>query len=73
MISRFFDEGFLYVGDLREAHTLRDQILEAVVETKTVRTMEAVIRKRIKGEVRREMRGGKTTTERVFPELPKTL
>jgi len=70
MISEFFDEGYLYVESLRKAVDLRDQVLEAVVEAKTVRTMEKVLRKKIRAEVSKQKRGGKVATERVLPELP---
>lgn len=51
-ISKFFEEGFLVVEDIRLAIDLRDQFLMAIVEEKTIRSMEQVIRNRMAKEKR---------------------
>lgn len=69
-ISEFFEDGFLVVEDVRLAIDLRDQFLMAIIEEKTIRSMEQVIRKRMAKERRDEKKVPKPKKTRVPSHSP---
>lgn len=59
-LAAYFEDGYLAVDDLRRALDIRDAILTATVEEKTVRSMEKVVRKQIRDEKPKKPRPKKT-------------
>lgn len=67
-IATHFPDGYLSIDDIRRALDVRDLILTEVVEAATVRSMENVVRKRVKAdEAKAKAKPKRPKTTRVAP------
>lgn len=71
-MSKYFDDGYLSVDDLRRALDLRDMVLTTIVEASTVKSMEEIVRKRITKKEREENKKPRAKRKRI-PPIPAEL